>query len=114
MKPILTSMYDIWRETMRSLLDIKEIPERNVDDEKVMAVGWKTWEIIFNCSKTLDEDAEATSAFWASWGGPKVTDRDIAKTLTRHRKRNPKKGLKQNVTANDVKSLRSKARKKKN
>jgi hypothetical protein len=112
MKPILTSMYNIWNKTTISLLDIKEISTRDIDDEKVIAVGWQAWDLIFKCSKTLDEDAEATAAYWASWGGKKVTHKEIAKVLSRHRKRKTKKGLKQNVMVNDVKSLLSKARKK--
>ena len=112
MKPILTSMYRIWHKTLISLLDIKEISERDIDDKEVITLGWKAWEIIFKCSETLNEDAEATSSFWASWGGSNVTHKGIAKKLSQHRKRKPKEGLKQNVTANDVKSLLSKARKK--
>ena len=112
MKPILTSMYRIWHKTLISLLDIKEISERDIDDKEVITLGWKAWEIIFKCSETLNEDAEATSSFWASWDGPNVTHKVIAKKLSRHRKRKPKEGLKQNVTAKYVKSLLFKARKK--
>lgn len=105
MKPIVNRIYDIWYEVTDELLKIKDVEKEDFKEE-----GREAWKLIMKCSQTLNPDTEASTAFWAAWGGRNLTYSDIAKRLTKHRRHKHIRSLKQTVTADNVKSLLSDAR----